>query len=49
MRTCERVRARIEEWIALAEDRLGGTGIKCYMIGGNHDTDEMLQPLLDAR
>jgi Icc-related predicted phosphoesterase len=43
------VRARIEEWIALAEDRLGGTGIKCYVIGGNHDNDEMLQPLLDAR
>jgi uncharacterized protein len=42
-------RARLEEWIALAEDRLGGTGIKCYVIGGNHDTDEMLQPLLDAR
>jgi Icc-related predicted phosphoesterase len=43
------VRARIEEWIALAEDRLRGTGIKCYMMGGNHDAVERLQPLLDAR
>jgi Icc-related predicted phosphoesterase len=43
------IRARIDEWIALAEDRLGGSGIKCYVIGGNHDTDEMLEPLLEAR
>jgi Icc-related predicted phosphoesterase len=42
------VRARIEEWIALAEDRLGGSGVRCYVTGGNEDTDEMLQPLLDA-
>jgi Icc-related predicted phosphoesterase len=42
------IRARIEEWIALAEDRLCGTGIRCFVIGGNHDTDEMLQPLRDA-
>jgi Icc-related predicted phosphoesterase len=42
------VRARIEEWIALAEDRLGGSGVRCYVTGGNDDTDELLQPLVDA-
>jgi uncharacterized protein len=39
------VRKRLEEWVALADDRLAGTGVQCYVTGGNDDTEEMLGPL----
>jgi Icc-related predicted phosphoesterase len=42
------VKARLEEWIALAEDRLAGTDVRCYITGGNDDTDEMLEPLTES-
>jgi uncharacterized protein len=42
------VRKRLAEWIALAEERLGGTGVKLYVTGGNDDSEEMLEPLVDA-
>lgn len=39
-------RERLESWIDLAEQRLAGTGIKCYVTGGNDDYPEVLE-LLD--
>ena len=39
-----RVQERLEEWVALAEERLDGD-VKCYITGGNDDDDEMLAPL----
>jgi Icc-related predicted phosphoesterase len=44
-RFTEQVRNRLEEWVALADDRLAGTDVRCYVTGGNDDTDEMLEPL----
>jgi Icc-related predicted phosphoesterase len=35
-------RERLESWIALAEERLSGTEIKCYVTGGNDDPLELL-------
>jgi Icc-related predicted phosphoesterase len=43
------VQRRLADWIALAEERLGGTGVKLYVTGGNDDSEEMLKPLADAR
>jgi Icc-related predicted phosphoesterase len=36
------ISARLEEWIALAEDRLYGTGVKCYLAGGDNDGEDTL-------
>jgi Icc-related predicted phosphoesterase len=38
-------RARLESWVDLAESRLAGTGIKCYITGGNDDYPDVLQAL----
>jgi Icc-related predicted phosphoesterase len=38
-------RQRLESWIDLAETRLAGTGIKCYVTGGNDDDPEVLAVL----
>jgi Icc-related predicted phosphoesterase len=35
-------RKRLEAWIDLAETRLAGTGIKCYVTGGNDDYPDVL-------
>lgn len=35
------MRSSLEEWIAFAETRLNGTGIRCYMMAGNDDPDEV--------
>lgn len=35
-------RERLRSWIALAETRLKGTGVKCYVIGGNDDYPDVL-------
>jgi len=35
-------RQRLESWIELSETRLGGTGIKCYVTGGNDDYPDVL-------
>jgi len=40
------MRASIEEWMSFAEERLKGTGIRCYIMAGNDDPafiDEMLR------
>jgi hypothetical protein len=39
--------ARLERWIAFADERLGDTEIKCYVTGGNDDPQDLLD-LLDA-
>jgi Icc-related predicted phosphoesterase len=38
-------RERLESWIDLAETRLAGTGIKCYVTGGNDDYVDVLEAL----
>lgn len=43
----ECVRERLAEWVETAERRLQGTGVKCYVTGGNDDEVEMLTPLLE--
>jgi uncharacterized protein len=36
---------RLEAWIALAEERLEGTGVRMYLTGGNDDEPAMLETL----
>ena len=38
-------RERLAAWVELAEERLAGTQIRCYLCGGNDDTDEVLSAL----
>src|SRR5688500_10626967 len=35
-------RQRLSNWVELAEERLAGTGIKCFVTGGNDDEPEVL-------
>ena len=39
--------ARLERWIALADERLAGTDVKMYVTGGNDDPQELVD-LLEA-
>ncbi len=41
----ELARERLESWVDLAEARLAGTGIKCYVTGGNDDYPDVLTSL----
>ena len=41
----EKARQRLESWVDLAEMRLSGTGIKCFVTGGNDDDPEVLEPI----
>ena len=36
---------RLERWIAMAEERLGPAGIRCYVSGGNDDLAEVMTRL----
>jgi Icc-related predicted phosphoesterase len=36
---------RLERWIAMAEDRLGPAGIRCYVSGGNDDLTDVMAAL----
>jgi Icc-related predicted phosphoesterase len=38
-------RRRLEEWVDFAETRLKGTGVRCYITGGNDDYADTLLPL----
>jgi uncharacterized protein len=38
----ELAKERLENWVELAESRLNGTGIKCFVTGGNDDDPEVL-------
>jgi Icc-related predicted phosphoesterase len=37
--------ARLADWLALAEERLAGTGVRLYMTGGNDDEPAVLETL----
>jgi Icc-related predicted phosphoesterase len=41
----EKARERLEAWVDLAEKRLVGTGIKCFVTGGNDDDPEVLDAI----
>ncbi len=41
----ELARARLAEWLVLAEERLAGTHVRLYLCGGNDDTEEVLGAL----
>lgn len=43
------MKARLEEWVALADERLAGTGVRCYMMGGNDDPPVVLEALEGGR
>jgi len=38
----ELAKQRLQKWVALAEERLAGTHIRCLITGGNDDTDDVL-------
>lgn len=38
---------RLRRWMSLAEERLAGTGVKLYMMGGNDDYQEMLDVIAE--
>jgi Icc-related predicted phosphoesterase len=41
----ELARKRLDAWVDLAETRLAGTGIKCFVTGGNDDDPSTLEPI----
>jgi uncharacterized protein len=41
-------RERLASWVELAETRLKGTGIKCYVTGGNDDDPEVLEAIKEG-
>ncbi len=41
-------RERLTEWVELAETRLKGTGIRCFVTGGNDDDPEVLEAIKGA-
>lgn len=41
----ELARERLETWVQLAEERLAGTGIRCFITGGNDDYSDVLTAL----
>ena len=42
-------RERLAAWIGFAEERLAGSGVRCFMTGGNDDTPDVLTMLDEAR
>lgn len=43
------MRARLEEWMALADERLAGSDVRCYIMGGNDDPPAVLEALSHSR
>ncbi len=41
----EEARQKLSRWVDLAEERLNGTGIKCYVTGGNDDEWDVLSSI----
>ena len=41
-------RERLASWVDLAETRLKGTGIKCFVTGGNDDDPEVLEAIQEG-
>jgi Icc-related predicted phosphoesterase len=42
------MRERLQVWMALADERLAGSGVRCYIMGGNDDPPEVLTVLGDS-
>jgi Icc-related predicted phosphoesterase len=42
------MKERLVEWITLANERLTGSGTRCYMMGGNDDPPSVLEALDDG-
>ena len=43
------MKQRLQDWVALADERLAGTGVRCYIMGGNDDPPEVLEALNGAK
>src|SRR6266581_586803 len=43
------MKERLEEWISLGDERLAGTGVQCYIMGGNDDPPAVLDALDNGR
>jgi Icc-related predicted phosphoesterase len=43
------MKERLEQWVALADERLAGSGVRCYVMGGNDDPPAVLEALKQAR
>ena len=41
--------ARLARWIALADERLSGTAVHCYVTGGNDDPQHLMDVLEEAQ
>jgi len=41
--------ARLQNWLKLAQERLDGTGIRCYMMPGNDDRTEAIRLLDESK
>jgi uncharacterized protein len=41
----ELAKQRLEQWVELAGERLSGTGIRCFVTGGNDDYPDVLEAL----
>ena len=41
-------RERLARWVGFAEDRLAGSGVSCFLTGGNDDMTEVLTVLAEA-
>ena len=42
------MRERLRAWMALADERLAGSGVQCYIMGGNDDPPAVLTVLRDS-
>lgn len=43
------MRERLQAWVALADERLARSGVRCYIMGGNDDPPEVLSALRNGR
>jgi uncharacterized protein len=43
------MRERLQAWVALADERLARSGVRCYLMGGNDDPPEVLAVLRDGK
>jgi Icc-related predicted phosphoesterase len=44
----EKARERLAAWLRLAEERLAGTSIRCYVTGGNDDSPDVLDVIQEG-
>lgn len=43
------MKKRLEDWMTLADERLQGKGVECYIMGGNDDPPTVLEALKGSR